>query len=189
LEGILWDNKLPMWEFVGDAVRTLLGTHELSIDSKGRLVVPSAIVRQLTRDGEVEELYVMPGRRPNTLHIVPRGTYEKEVAALPPVEQLSDAAYDYVLFLRSNSEKLRIDDANRVLIPDRLLKLAGLTKEVALCGIGDRLELWDRAEHAEFTKRQWQNFAKSRAEVMSEIQAMKQNAAVGASDRAPADQG
>ena len=38
------------------------------------------------------------------------------------------------------------DKQGRVLLPDKILKRAGILKEVTLIGVRDHLELWNRAD-------------------------------------------
>ena len=152
----------------------LLGTHELTIDQKNRLSIPVAVWRSLDKERDGDGFYLLPGRRPNTLYLVPEKTYDRECLQVPPLDRLSDETYEYMEFVRSNSVKLEADAQGRVLVPERMLKLAGLSKEVALCGIGDRLELWNATEHSQFSKTQWTGYAAKRAAAVAEIQKVRQ---------------
>jgi MraZ protein len=44
---------------------------------------------------------------------------------------------------------VEIDGSSRMLVSPELRAAAGLTKDVMLLGMGQRLELWDAARHAE----------------------------------------
>lgn len=151
----------------------LLGTHELTIDQKNRLSIPVAVWRSMDKERDGDAFYLLPGRRPNTLYLVPEKTYDRECLQVPPLDQLSDETYEYMQFVRSNSVKLDADSQGRVLLPERMLRLAGLSKSVALCGIGDRMELWNASEHEEFSKAQWTGYATKRAAAVAEIQKIR----------------
>ena len=43
-------------------------------------------------------------------------------------------------------EAADLDKAGRMLVPDRLVRFAGLQKDVVLIGVRDHLELWDAAK-------------------------------------------
>jgi MraZ protein len=45
-------------------------------------------------------------------------------------------------FLASAME-VSLDKLGRILVPDYLKKYAGLTKNVVICGLSNRLEVWD----------------------------------------------
>ncbi|MFM7038962.1 MAG: division/cell wall cluster transcriptional repressor MraZ, partial [Planctomycetaceae bacterium] len=47
--------------------------------------------------------------------------------------------------IRGLAERVQVDKQSRIRIPERLLKLAGLTHEVVLIGVHDHVEIWDRA--------------------------------------------
>lgn len=162
----------------------LLGTHELSVDQKNRLSIPVAVWRNLDKERDGDGFYLLPGRRPNTLYLVPEKTYDRECLQLPALDQLSDETYEYFEFVRSNTVKLDADTQGRVLVPERMLKLAGLTREVALCGVGDRLELWNATEHAAFTKAQWSGYSAKRAAAVAEIQRVRHSEAQNGTNRA-----
>ena len=62
----------------------------------------------------------------------------------------SDArARELKRFYNGMSFDTELDSAKRVMIPSQLMDYAGLTKEVAVMGSGECLEVWDRARHAE----------------------------------------
>ena len=47
-------------------------------------------------------------------------------------------------FFQAGSYDIELDGAGRVMLPAKLLEHAGLTKDVVVAGVGDRLEIWDR---------------------------------------------
>jgi MraZ protein len=49
--------------------------------------------------------------------------------------------------------EINLDKLGRVLIPDYLKKYAGLKKNVIVCGLSNRLEMWDSEEWQEYTKK------------------------------------
>jgi MraZ protein len=55
-----------------------------------------------------------------------------------------------VLF--GNSHDLELDSANRVMIPAGLMSYAGLDKEVVVTGVGNCLEIWDRATYTAYNE-------------------------------------
>lgn len=153
----------------------LFGTHELTIDGKNRMSIPVSVWRSLDAEKHGKDFFILPGRRPGTLHLVPDQVYQREADKVPNLNELSDDAYEYFQFIRSNTTPLSADAQGRVLLPERLLKLAGLGKEVALACVGDRMELWDRKEHAAFSKNQWASYADKRGTAHEEIRQLKRD--------------
>jgi MraZ protein len=87
------------------------------------------------------------------LFCFPRVEWERrsdEVASSP----LSDAdgrAYSRMFFGRSDEAKL--DGQGRVTIPQRLREAVGISKEVVVLGVRDRMEIWDREAYDRYTDR------------------------------------
>ena len=146
----------------------LAGTFELSIDSKNRLSVPFAIRRKLSEQ-EGHSFYVVPGRRRGTLALYAEKHYERLMADLPADDALSDEAYAYRQFEYSQSALLDPDSQGRVLIPERLLKRAGLEKEVVLIAVRDHLELWRRDDFEQFESGMWPSYPEQRTKAVQEM--------------------
>jgi MraZ protein len=149
----------------------LVGTYELTIDAKNRLSIPFAIRRKLDERRDGHSFYVLPGQRQGTLALYPE-VYFEGLRPVPPAESLSEDTHRWRQFEFSQCALLDPDGQGRVLIPERLLKRAGLGKEVTLIGVQDHLELWDRRTHEEFENGQWAQYAENRAKAMQELRAL-----------------
>jgi MraZ protein len=145
------------------------GTYELTIDAKNRLSIPFAVRRKLGEERDGQAFYIMPGRRPGTLALYAEKYYERLRADLPSDDSLSDEAYAYRQFEYSQSALLDPDAQGRVLIPERLLKHAGLEKDVVLIAVRDHLELWRQAEFAAFDASMWPAYPQKRAQALAEM--------------------
>jgi len=125
------------------------GTFEHSLDAKHRLTIPAAFRRQLGT-----EVVLAPAPRvrpddPRALSIWKPEVYDEFVRrSLAGLNPMSPEAIDLVRLLSGDAHDTELDSANRVMIPGRLLTLCGLEKDVAVCGSGDRIEVWDRDTHA-----------------------------------------
>lgn len=116
------------------------GSYEVTLDGKNRVVIPSS-VREIS--GSV--LYVLPGDRKDTLTIFPQQKFDELRRTERPVHLLSKEAREVRRFLAMLTFKVEIDNQGRVLLPERLLKLSGLSKEMLLVAMGGYYELWNRS--------------------------------------------
>jgi MraZ protein len=112
----------------------------LLLDSKGRLAIPTRY-RETLKTLCGDQLSVTKSLR-RCLTIFPRPAWEAlrdKLLALP-------MSQDDVrrLFLGSVSH-VEIDAASRVLIAPELREWAAIERDVILCGMGRRFELWDKA--------------------------------------------
>lgn len=156
------------------------GRFDCSIDTKGRLSVPLAVRRMQNSDAG-RAYYVVPGRKAGTLAIYPDRYYESEVRpTIPRGRELSDAAYEWLQFLMSQTVLLEEDGQGRVLIPEWLMARAGISRDATLIGVGDHLELWDRRGYEAWLDNLWPQYAAKRAEAAMEISALATERSSGA---------
>lgn len=126
------------------------GSHDLTIDIKGRLAIPAKLREVLSRrfkTDENEPNWVVTLDSRKRLLFYPESEWEKVEQKLlnlnvngKPNLQL------YQNLLLHNAETLEMDSAGRVLLPANLRRLVNFDKEVSLLGRVNRLELWDREQ-------------------------------------------
>jgi transcriptional regulator MraZ len=121
------------------------GTFDYTLDAKNRLTVPSKYRSSLPAS------VVLAKGTERCLAIWDPEEFSKYVqAALAGMHPLSPRADQVNRFFRANSVEVDMDSANRVMIPAFLMQHAGLEREVVVTGVGDRLEVWDRANWADY---------------------------------------
>ena len=128
------------------------GTSFHSIDPKNRLIIPSKLREGIDEEKEGVGFYVTRGFD-DCLFLFTPACY-KEVASR--LESASFTAAKVRAFQRlffSSAEKVFPDKQGRILIPERLLQGAKITKDVAIVGVHARIEIWDRTR--------WETFEKS----------------------------
>lgn len=128
------------------------GKPELAIDAKQRLAIPAKTRARLEQARVGNALYIIWG--PNgVLWLWPERTFETiagEIAPTltPAVEQME---FDELTF--PETQRLDIDNAGRIRLPQELLEEAGLGNRVLLVGARHHMELWDpdvwAAQHRE----------------------------------------
>ena len=122
----------------------LLGTHSYQLDPKGRVSLPARF-REAFADG----VWLTIGQD-GCLYVFPRAEWQRrsdEVASSP----LSDAdgrAYSRLFF--GSSDEAKLDSQGRVTIPQRLRETVGITKDVVVLGVRDRMEIWDRESYERY---------------------------------------
>jgi MraZ protein len=156
-----------------------VGMFELTIDAKNRLSIPHAIRSKMNCDTDGRAFYIVPGQRRATLAIYPERYFERIRAHVPPPERLSDGGYEWRQFEYSQSALVDPDNQGRVLIPERLLKRAGIGREVTLIGVQDRLELWSRQELDAFLDAKWPGYPQHRSKAMEELRQWQAASAAG----------
>src|SRR5262245_6367144 len=165
-----------------------VGTFELTIDPKNRISIPSVVraefeelraafaptraaVSQEAREGEAPDdtLFVLPGDRREILAIYEAGYFKASRLGLPPTQQLSRHARDWSRFEAGLTARVSPDKQGRVLIPDRLMKISKLTRDVALVGAVDHYELWSRTDYQAFCESKLANYEEGFERTVEEL--------------------
>lgn len=144
------------------------GTHELCIDSKNRLSIPVDLRATVNADTEGRSFFVRPGRCRGTLELWPDRLYQQVWRDNPPSDVLSDEAFAWRQYELANTALVDPDNQGRVLIPESLLDRVGLGKEVALIGVYDHMELWNRQALADYLAKHVPQYEQNRAQSVRE---------------------
>jgi MraZ protein len=123
----------------------LFGEHELTVDEKNRILVPSQVRKQLDPERDGEAFFLVTGRD-GRLWLYPERHYEQLVSRDPSELTPSEDTLAFDRLMLGLASRVEWDKQGRVLLPDKALKRAGIGKEVTLVGARDHLELWNRSD-------------------------------------------
>ena len=125
------------------------GEYYYHLDAKNRLVIPGKVRDRVDVTVEGQGWYLVPGFD-GTLSLYTPSAFEllagREQAELFRLKNIRD--YDRLHF--ALSAHVETDRLGRVLIPEQMLRRSGISKDVAIIGVRDHLEVWDRAKWEEF---------------------------------------
>ena len=116
----------------------LTGEFNHSIDSKGRLIIPSKL-----RDSLVEHFVITKGMD-GCLFLYPENEWEAFEEKLRTLPLTNKKARDFKRFFLGSAVDGEIDKQGRVLLSSSLRTYAGLEKEVVLAGVLDKVEIWSK---------------------------------------------
>ena len=122
----------------------LLGEHELTIDDKGRLLVPADIRKRLEQSGENDTLILM--KITGRLFLYPEkfqlSRYANVRVGVVPTEQ----EQRLLRGLFGPSLRLTWDKQGRILLSPKTISSFKLDREITLVCAGDHLEVWNRPD-------------------------------------------
>lgn len=121
-----------------------LGEYQHSVDAKGRVVLPSRF-----RDDLVAGCVVTKGQE-RCLYVFPVDRWETEVNQVNQLPRTNARNRQYARSFFASAIQQELDKQGRVQIPANLRDYAGITKDVAVLGVSDRVEIWDAAEWARY---------------------------------------
>ena len=116
-----------------------LGTFLPRLDEKNRLILPAKW--RPAFDGGI----VMTRGQERCVFAFPRAAFESFVDELAGAPLSNKDARDYSRMLLAGAQDEVPDKQGRITLAPLLREYAGLTKDLAVLGVGRRLEVWDAA--------------------------------------------
>ena len=116
-----------------------LGTFLPRLDEKNRLILPAKW--RPAFDGGI----VMTRGQERCVFAFPRAAFESFVDELAGAPLSNKDARDYSRMLLAGAQDEVPDKQGRITLAPLLREYAGLTKDLAVLGVGRRLEIWDSA--------------------------------------------
>ena len=122
--------------YLNQVEQMFLGRYEHNIDEKGRLIIP-ARYRELLENGA----YVTQGFDRN-LMVLDAPSFEKMYEHVNRMSMTDPVARQLKRFIFSSAERIDIDRAGRMLLPQFLREVARLGATAMIIGVGDYFEIW-----------------------------------------------
>jgi MraZ protein len=130
-------------------MKGFLTESEVTIDLKGRFLLPMNIKKKLPK--EDENVFVIARGFEENLVLYPSFVWQQHVQS--KLDSLSDFNPEVRKFKRlflNGATELEMDGAGRVLIPKTLMEYAGLKKDAILFAEGGKIEIWDSSKYKQF---------------------------------------
>jgi len=134
-------------------VRSFTGQYFYSIDKKCRLTIPQRLREGIDHAAEGYGFVACVGFD-GLLYLYTPRAYEAITPRFDAKAQTSVDVRNYMRLTHGLREDLEVDRLGRVLLPDGMLKQFGLSREVAIVGAGDHVELWPRERWNAFVQEQ-----------------------------------
>ena len=133
----------------------LIGEYPVSLDDKGRLRLPTALLRQLPAlsagsngEGAAYEFVVNRGFE-KCLTLYPKPVWDAIAAKLSRLNRFNDRNRAFVRSFYLGAYPITTDSADRILLQKPLMDYAGLAKEAILVAMDDRIEIWSPEAHTD----------------------------------------
>ena len=122
-----------------------MGEYNHTVDTKGRLIVPSKF-----RDQLGDEFVVTKGLD-GCLFVYTLDEWHKIEEKFRDITATSKDARKFARFFFSGAATCEVDKQGRILLPPVLREYADLTKDVVLAGVLSRVEIWSKDRWLENT--------------------------------------
>lgn len=148
-----------------------LGEFECKLDTKGRMVLPAGLKRQMP-DVEREGLVINRGLESH-LVIYIRQEWNKLMQDLSLLNAFDRKNREFIRKFMRGATELMLDASGRVLIPKALAAYAGIQGEVVLACQFNKIEVWDKAAYDAQWQDEGDDFASLAEEVMGSLKKQK----------------
>lgn len=148
----------------------LIGTYECKADAKGRLMVPSALKKQLMpvlQEGFVLKRAVFQP----CLELYPMTEWESLMQKVNKLNRFKKKNNDFIRRFTAGVKVVEVDSTGRLLIPKDLIAFSGISKEVVMSSAINIIEIWDKDKYEQAIDDATGDFADLAEEVMGQDEA------------------
>lgn len=122
-----------------------LGEYEVTMDAKGRFLVPAAFKKQLATDSANQ--FVINRGIEQCLTLYPIQTWEPVFSEISKLNDFDPQVREFRRSFLNGATMVEMDSAGRLLLPKHLIEYAGLEKDVLMVSAVNKIEIWDSTKY------------------------------------------
>ncbi|MEO8517436.1 MAG: division/cell wall cluster transcriptional repressor MraZ [Flavobacterium sp.] len=124
-------------------MNTIVGTYECKVDSKGRLMLPVPLKKQL--NASLEEGFVLKRSVfQQCLELYPMEEWNLMMQKINKLNRFVKKNNDFIRRFTAGVRVIEIDATGRLLIPKDLAVFALVSKDIVLSSAVNIIEIWDK---------------------------------------------
>ena len=143
----------------------LMGGETYSIDSKGRVKLPSRLLKHLA--SEADTTFVLTRGLDGCVFGYPMSEWQQVEAKIRSLNQFDQKNRSFVRHFLMLSEEVTLDGQQRLIIPRKLMEFAGIKDNVTIVGVLDHIEFWNPESYDNYIGLHDAEFDKISEEVMT----------------------
>lgn len=148
-------------------MNSLIGTYECKADAKGRLMLPSALKKQLSpilQNGFVIKRAVFQ----DCLELYPMEEWEQLMQKMNKLNRFKKKNNDFIRRFTAGVKVVEVDSNGRLLIPKDLVVFADISKNIVVSSAINIVEIWDKDKYEQAIDDAAVDFADLAEEVMGQ---------------------
>lgn len=152
----------------------LIGVHELKADEKARILLPSALKKQLLpllEEGFILKRSVFQ----KCLELYPMREWNLIMAKLNKLNRFVKKNNDFIRMYTAGVRMVEIDSNGRLLIPKDLVNFAGIQGDIVLNAMGSWVEIWNKTAYEAVVNNPEIDFASLAEDVMGDFNEPENN--------------
>ena len=145
----------------------LIGTYECKVDTKGRVMMPIALKKQLSK--LINEGFVLKRAVFNhCIEMYPVSEWAKLMDKLNGLNRFNKKNNDFIRRFTAGVKSVEMDNSGRFLISKDLIKYASIDKEIVVSSSVNILEIWNKSTYEKVINEATLNFGALAEEVMGD---------------------
>jgi len=129
-------------------VNDFSGEYRFSLDTKKRVNIPSGIRKMLP--AESEGTLVFTRGFEGCVYVYPNDEWKRLTKMLNSLDSFNVKVRDFIRLFIGPAYKTTMDSQGRVLLPENILNMAQIDKELLLIGSLNKWELWNPAIYEKY---------------------------------------
>ena len=148
-------------------MNSFLGTYECKVDSKGRLMIPTSLKKQL---GDLEAGFVLKRSvfQP-CLELYPMQEWNGMMQKINKLNRFVKKNNDFIRRFTAGVKVVEIDALGRLLVPKDLVGFASISKDVVFSSAVNIVEIWDKELYEKSINGEDIDFADLAEDVMGNV--------------------
>jgi MraZ protein len=142
----------------------LIGEYDCKLDAKGRVMMPSALKKQISP--EANNSFVINRGFERCLVLYPQDVWKVITEEINTLNLYNKKNRDFTRYFYRGATELQPDSNNRLLLPKLLLSYADIKKDVVLFAYSNRIEVWSKEIYESLMTSEPEDFATLAEEVM-----------------------
>ncbi len=135
----------------------LAGEYECKIDDRGRIKLPSALLKQFGEDTTLK--FTVNRGFEKHLMLYPSDVWEIKTKEIDQLNIYINQDRKAIRYFYRGATKVETDNAKRILIPKSLITYGDFKKEVILFAYQDQIEIWAKDEYEKMISEEPEDFA------------------------------
>ena len=144
-----------------------IGTYECKADTKGRIMLPVALKKQLAVN--LSDQFVLKRAVFNAcLELYPIKEWDALMQKVNQLNRFNKKNNDFIRRFTAGVRLIEVDSTGRLLIPKDLIVHAGISKETVISSAVNILDIWDKERYEEAISEATIDFGELAEDVMGD---------------------
>jgi len=163
--GEKWESSLYLHYQPTESVKDyrFTGEYDCKLDAKGRLRLPSALLKRMGSDGNLK--FTINRGFEKHLMLYPNDVWEMKTKEINQLNIYITSHRNAIRYFYRGATELELDASERINLPQSLMEYAGIEKDVVLNTYQNQIEIWAKEEYEKMTNNEPERFS----ELMEEV--------------------